>query len=100
MTMTFRFADGREARVDGESVLESHAVLRRLRAMSLPAAGLLIDRIDRAASSEGDGVVVVPDSERRALLQALDAIDRDGELTPALAALRDEAGAAAAPSSS
>jgi hypothetical protein len=59
--------------------------------MSLPAAGLLIDRIDRAASGEGEGVVAVPDSERPALLEALDVIDRDGELTPALASLRGQA---------
>src|SRR3990172_6621108 len=95
MTMTFRFAHGHEARGDDESVLESHAVLRRLRAMRSAEAGLLIDRIDRAASGEGEGFVAVPDSERSALLEALDAIDREGELTPALAALRGVAGHAA-----
>jgi len=96
MTMTFRFTDEHEADVDADSVLESHAVLKRLRAMSSPPARLLIDRIDRAASGEGDAVVAVPHSERAALSEAIDLIERDGELTPALAALRDEAGLAAA----
>ena len=96
MTMTFRFTDGGEADVDAESVLESHAVLRRLRAMSSPPTRLLIDRIDRAASGDGDAVVSVPDSERAALSEAIDLVERDGELTPALAMLRDEAGLAAA----
>lgn len=97
MTMTFRFAGGRAAEVDAEGVLESHAVLKRLRGMGSPPARLLIDRIDRAASGDGEGVVSVPESERSALLEAVDLIDRDGQLTPALAALRDEAATAGLP---
>jgi hypothetical protein len=96
MTMTFRFTDEHEVEVDASTVLESHAVLKRLRAMSSPPARLLIDRIDRAASGDGDAVVSVPDSERAALSEAIDLVERDGELTPALAMLRDEAGLAAA----
>lgn len=86
--MIFRFDDGRETAVDSGTVLESHAVLRRLHGMSATSARALIDRIDRAASGEGNGVVDVHDTDERTLREALEQVERDGELTPALAALR------------
>ena len=75
--------------MDVGSVLESHAVLRRLHAMSSPPAHALVDRIDRAASGEGKGLVLVHDGDRDTLRAALDEIEQDGELTAALAALRE-----------
>ncbi len=87
--MTFRFDDGSEAAVDAAGVLESHAVLKRLHAMSSPSAHALIDRIDRAASGEGKGLVLVHHGDRATLRAALDEIEHGGGLAPALAALRD-----------
>ncbi len=89
--MTFRFGDGREAAVDTEGVLESHAILKHLREMGSASARAQVDRIDRAASGEGAGIVSVPDGERATLVEALDLIDREGKLTPALAALKESA---------
>ena len=89
--MNFRFGDGHEVVVDAEGVLESHALLKSLREQGSSTARALVDRIDRAASGEGDRIVSVPDDERATLREALDRLDRDGVLTPALAALRDEA---------
>ena len=89
MAMTFRFADEQETALDVDTVLESHAVLRRLHGMSSPPAHALVDRIDRAASSEGRGLVLVHDGDRGTLRAALDEIEQDGELTSGLAALRE-----------
>ena len=87
MPMTFRFANEQESTVDADSGLESHAVLRRLHSMSSPSAHALIDRIDRAASGDGAGLVLVHDGDRATLRAALGEIERDGGLTAALAAL-------------
>ena len=89
MPMTFRFANEQEVALDVGTVLESHAVLKRLHGMSSQPAHALIDRIDRAASGEGRGLVLVYDGDRGTLQAALDEIERDEELTPALAALRE-----------